>query len=136
MNFLHFFVSFFVHFYLSAPNLTFYLLFLPPVTFKMSPRVCLRRHLAGGGGNSSSAGWGCRGDGRRTVVVHGRQSTEMKKSGVEWSDGQRGEGRGEEGEEDDSSRKLYEAYNELHRLAQEFETPFDASGSAGGRPPD
>lgn len=39
---------------------------------------------------------------------------------------------GEENEEEesnetlDSSSKLYEAYNELHGLAQEFSTPFDA----------
>ncbi|MQL82058.1 hypothetical protein Taro_014534 [Colocasia esculenta] len=40
--------------------------------------------------------------------------------------GGRGTTGGAEEEEMDSSGKLYEAYNELHGLAQEFETPFDA----------
>ncbi|KAG0470966.1 hypothetical protein HPP92_015512 [Vanilla planifolia] len=42
-----------------------------------------------------------------------------------WREGDEDE-RGEEATSDDSSWKLYQAYNELHGLAQEFETPFDA----------
>ncbi|WOL02352.1 hypothetical protein Cni_G11071 [Canna indica] len=60
----------------------------------------------------------------------------MKKGQTaEWGEGRRSEvaeeDQEDEREEDDGSSlsaswKLYEAYNELHGLAQEFETPFDA----------
>ncbi|XP_008781610.2 dynamin-like protein ARC5 [Phoenix dactylifera] len=52
----------------------------------------------------------------------------MKKGAVDRSEGGGEEAAAAEEEEEEwaSSGKLYEAYNELHGLAQEFETPFEA----------
>lgn len=54
----------------------------------------------------------------------------MNRSGEKWGEEPYGSGVGKEGEEEEmemeASAKLYEAYNELHGLAQEFQTPFDA----------